>query len=495
MKSQIKLLFLLTSALAYEPTWESLDTRPLPQWYNDAKIGIFIHWGVFSVPAFKSEWFWHHWRKGQAKDHQQEYIDFVNKTEKPGFAYPDYAHRFDAVFYDPDEWAEIFSESGAQYVVLTSKHHEGFCNWDSRHIGTTWNWNSMEIGPRRDLVGELATAIRKPQVKSPQTNKPLKFGVYHSLFEWFNPLYIEDHKNNFTSQVFTDLKTMPELYSLVDAYKPEIIWSDGHWEADSDYWKSKEFLAWLATNSSVKDTVVWNDRWGTDSSCKHGSFLNCHDRYLPNSTVEHKWEYCLTIDKNSWGWNRESKLSDYKTTKELIDELVTTVSRNGNMLVNVGPAADGTISPIFVDRLLGLGDWLKVNGQAIYNSRPWKVCDQDSKNRGVYYTRDDTLLYAHVTHWPLDNQVKLNCPQVSNSTKAFVLGMGKGSSKGEPSSKNVLIQDHYDDPRLLSIGRRKGGGGVVIQMPNVNPTSVPCKHVWVIAMTAIENLHGETTIE
>ena len=186
-----------------------------------------------------------------------------------------------------------------------------------------------------------------------------------------------------TSQVFTDTKTMPELYNLIEAYKPEIAWSDGDWGANSDYWKSKEFLAWLATNSSVKDTVVWNDRWGEDSKCKHGSFLNCHDRYLPNSTVYHKWEYCLTIDKHSWGSNRKSKLSDYKTTKELIDELVTKVSRNVNTLINVGPAADETISPIFVDRLLGLWDWLKVNGRAIYNTRPWKECDQDPNNRRV----------------------------------------------------------------------------------------------------------------
>jgi alpha-L-fucosidase len=177
-------------------------------------------------------------------------------------AYADYAERFDATFYDPNYWAGVFAQSGAQYVVLTTKHHEGFCNWDSRSLGTTWNWNSMEVGPRRDLVDELAKAIRNPSVISPQTNQPVKFGVYQSLYEWFNPMYISDMKSNWTSRVFVDSKIMPELYQLVDKYQPDIVWSDGYWTATSDYWRSTEFLAWLATNSSVKDTVVWNDRWG-----------------------------------------------------------------------------------------------------------------------------------------------------------------------------------------------------------------------------------------
>lgn len=448
---------------AYDPTWESLETRPLPNWYGEAKVGIFIHWGIFSVPSFGSEWFWFDWHEGKNRD----YGNFVNATERPGFAYADYAHRFDATFYDPDYWAEVFAQSGAQYVVLTSKHHEGFCNWDSRKIGTTWNWNSMDVGPRRDLVGELAAAIRKPSVRSPQTNKPLKFGVYHSLLEWFNPLL---------GQYFVDLKTMPELYQLVEKYEPEVIWSDGDWGADSDFWHSKTFLAWLATNSSVKDTVVWNDRWGTDANCKHGSFFNCQDRYLPNQTVEHKWENAMTLDKKSWGWNRKARLTDFLTTKELIDTLVQTVSRNGNILINVGPAADGTISPIMLDRLYGLGDWLQVNGQAVYGTRPWKVCDQDW-NFQVYYTRDDDLLYAHLTEWPTDNQVGLYCPQISENTRAFILGL---------QDANGMDVELFPARGASSSGSLQPG--VTLQLPNLNPATTPCQHVWVIAMTAIQNL-------
>ncbi|MCL4168643.1 UNVERIFIED_CONTAM: hypothetical protein GTU68_002831, partial [Idotea baltica] len=157
----------------YEPNWKSLDGRPLPKWYDEAKVGVFLHWGVFSVPSYKSEWFWNLWKI----DKNTDIVNFMKANYRPNFEYPDFASQFHAEFYDPDKWAEIFQDAGAKYVVITAKHHEGFCNWPTKY---SWNWNSMDVGPKRDLVGELALAIRK---------KDLKFGVYHSLYEWFNPAY------------------------------------------------------------------------------------------------------------------------------------------------------------------------------------------------------------------------------------------------------------------------------------------------------------------
>jgi alpha-L-fucosidase len=202
-----------------------------------------------------------------------DYGSFVNATERPGFTYPEYASRFTAELYRPEHWADSFAKSGAQYVVLTSKHHEGFCNWNSQDVPTTWNWNVMDLGPKRDILGDLAVQVRK-QV-SPQTSQTMKFGIYHSLYEWFNPLYQLDRANNFTTQHFVDSKTLPELYDLVEKYAPEILWSDGDWEAPSQYWKALEFLHWYATNSSVASSGVWNDRWGHEILCQHGSFLTC----------------------------------------------------------------------------------------------------------------------------------------------------------------------------------------------------------------------------
>ena len=133
----------------YSPDWKSLDTRPLPIWYDEAKVGIFIHWGVFSVPSYQSEWFWWDWQGTQPV---QNVVDFMNKNYPPDFTYADFGKELTAEFFDPYEWADIFNASGAKYVVLTSKHHEGYCLWPSAN---SWNWNSKDLGPHRDLVGKL----------------------------------------------------------------------------------------------------------------------------------------------------------------------------------------------------------------------------------------------------------------------------------------------------------------------------------------------------
>jgi alpha-L-fucosidase len=199
----------------------------------------------------------------------------------------------------------------------------------------------MDIGPKRDLIGDLAAAVK--QQISPQTGQTLKFGIYHSLYEWYNPLYTADKAANFETQHFVDTKTMPELYDLVHKYKPEIIWSDGEWEAHSDYWKAREFLHWYATNSSEAATGIWNVRWGADTLCRHGAFLTCADRFNPDSIRSRKFEDALTIDRTSWGLNRNSTIDKYMTVKELVHTLVKVVGFNGNMLLNVGPGPDGTI--------------------------------------------------------------------------------------------------------------------------------------------------------
>lgn len=174
--------------LKYDPDWSSLDTRPLPNWYDDAKIGIFIHWGVFSVPGFRSEWFWWDW---QGDKPTSDVVDFMKQNYPPNYQYADFAPEFKAEFFDPIQWASLFNASGAKYVVLTSKHHEGFTLWPSDY---SWNWNSNDVGPHRDLVGDLAQAIR--------SNSSLRFGLYHSLFEWFNPLYLSDKNESFKTQFY-----------------------------------------------------------------------------------------------------------------------------------------------------------------------------------------------------------------------------------------------------------------------------------------------------
>jgi alpha-L-fucosidase len=214
----------------------------------------------------------------------------------------------------------------------------------------------MDIGPNRDLLGDLAREVKR--VNSTQTKLPLKFGVYHSLYEWYNPMYLNDKVNNFTTQQFVTTKTIPELYDLVQQYEPELIWSDGDWEAHSDYWQARAFLAWYTNQSAVATTAVYNDRWGSDVLCRHGSYVTCADKYNPNQWQVRKFENAFTIDVSSWGYNRNTHNNVslyYLTTEEIIHTIVQVVAYNGNVLLNVGPNADGTIDPIFLDRLHYVG--------------------------------------------------------------------------------------------------------------------------------------------
>jgi alpha-L-fucosidase len=296
---------------------------------------------------------------------------FVNETQKPGFTYQDYASQFDAFLFYPEEWADLFEKSGARYVVLTSKHHDGFTLWPSKY---SFSWNSVDIGPHRDIVAELAAAL--------SGRKSLQFGLYYSLYEWFNRLYQSDKDTNFQTNDFVSHKVIPELKELVTKYQPKTLWLDGDWEpTKTNYWMATDFLEWLYNESPSKDMIVTNDRWGSDSREKHGDYYT----YLQNKdeVPPKKFEYAFSIDQNSWGYNDDSSLEDYISTEDLIRNIVTTVAKGGNVLVNIGPTKRGTISPIIRERLSGMGEWLRVNGEAIYDTQKRTVF---SEKNDIWYT-------------------------------------------------------------------------------------------------------------
>lgn len=441
--------FIGVKATKYEPTWESLDSRPNPGWYDEAKFGIFMHWGVYSVPSFVSEWFWWYW-KG-SKD--PRCIDFMKKNYPPGFSYADFAPMFKAEFFDPDQWADLLARSGARYFVLTSKHHEGFTNWKS---DVSWNWNSVDNGPHRDLVAELSTSIRK------RTN--ITFGLYFSLFEWFHPLYLKDKASGFKTQDYVREIALPQLYDIVNTYKPEYIWSDGDWEAEDTYWNSTNFLAWLYNDSPVKDTVVVNDRWGKGCMCHHGGSYTCSDRYNPGVLQKHKWEDAMTVDKKSWGYRRNTVVSDFLTMDDLTSILASSVSCGGNMLMNVGPTPDGRIDPIFQERLEQMGDWLRVNGEAIYASKPWRA-QNDTGTPDIWYTSKNEAIYAIALEWPSTGVLNLTVPVTSESTTVTILGLPDVKISWMPlSDKN----------------------GISILIPQLSVSELPCRWAWVFKMIGVQ---------
>ena len=362
------------NAQIYQPTWDSIDKRPTPAWFTEAKFGIFIHWGVYSVPGYApvlpgklayAEWYWNAMTNGKenpaANAIQKGTWDFQQKMYGADFPYQNFAPQFRAELFDPDYWAAVFANSGAKYVVLTSKHHEGFALWPSKQSSVTWGrpWNAVEIGPQRDLLGDLTNAVRR---------KGLRMGYYYSLYEWYNPLWLSDKPR------YVQEHLIPQFKDLVSRYKPSIIFSDGEWELPSSAWRSPELLAWLFNQSSSKDEVVIDDRWGSDTRHKHGGYWTTE--YTPGmSGMDHPWEESRGMGF-SYGYNRAERLEDYHSARELVIMLVDLVSRGGNLLLDIGPKADGTIPVVMVDRLTRIGQWLKINGEAIYGTRPWKTTRQ-----------------------------------------------------------------------------------------------------------------------
>jgi len=444
----IALFVIHLSAVAqgkYEPTWQSLSKRPVPAWFTNAKFGIFIHWGLYSVPSWATnsnadgfgsnyaEWYWERLNNKKLKIHK-EFTDFHEKTYGPNFKYQDFAPKFTCELFNPDHWAKIFKDAGAKYIVLTSKHHDGFALWPSRE---SWNWNAVDAGPHRDLAGDLSASVKK---------EGLHMGFYYSLYEWYNPLYKQDVKK------YVDQHMLPQLKDLVTRYNPELIWPDGEWDQSDTTWRSREFLSWLYNESPVKNTVVTNDRWG--GGRENGGFTTT-EYGSGKSSLEKPWEECRGIGE-SFGYNRNENLEQYASSEKLVHMLIDIVSRGGNLLLNIGPAADGTIPVIMQQRLKDIGDWLKVNGEAIYETTAWKESPKN-KPADIFYTRKGNDLYVITTKWTREIEVE----GINNAARISMPGFAG------------------------SVRFKKKAGKVLITAPALNPGNMPCQYAWVYKIDGV----------
>ncbi|QGY47227.1 alpha-L-fucosidase [Maribellus comscasis] len=440
----------------YQPNWESIDSRPIPEWFEDAKFGIFIHWGVYSVPAWApanedigvyakySEWYW--WRKNEDSAAGKLFREHHEKVYGEQTKYQDFVRDFNVRYFDPEQWAKVFKNAGAKYIVLTSKHHDGFTLWPSSQ---SWNWNSVDVGPHRDLCGDLNKAVK---------DAGLHMGFYYSLYEWYNPLY----KTNL--EKYVDDHMIPQMKDLVSRYEPDVFWTDGEWDHASKAWKSEEFLAWLYNDSPVKNTVVVNDRWGKETRSVHGGFFTTeydlvHDQKGVGE-ISRPWEECRGIG-TSFGYNRIEDLDNYSTSDELIDLLIEKVAGGGNLLLDIGPTADGRIPVIMQQRLAEIGAWLDVNGEAIYGTRKWENAPNEPQNSTVFYTQKGNDLYVSITDWE-DKPITI---------------------EGVKKVTNINLIGYSGKVKYTYSGQK-----IVITPPALSPATNPGNYAWVYKLSnAISN--------
>lgn len=355
----------------YQPTVASLATHPVPQWFRDAKFGIFIHWGVYSVPAWApvgkeyAEWYWHNMDDKSDPTYQHELSVYG-----PDATYDQFIPQWTASKYDPRSWVELFERAGARYFVQVTKHHDGFALFNT----SVSHRAAVYMGPGRDLVRELFDAAKR---YAPS----LKRGTYYSLPEWYNPAYPGDGSSfpgggpkqyvtgapvPYTGYIpvsdYVNDFQVPQMLELINQYDPDILWGDIGGPNNS-----LPVIAYFYNHglAESKDVVV-NNRLGVPVSDFSTPEYASNFSFSPD-----KWEANQGIDPFSFGYNAATPVSAYFTAETLIQRLVDIVAKNGNLLLDIGPMADGTVPPVMVDVLTEMGDWLRINGEAIYGSAYW----------------------------------------------------------------------------------------------------------------------------
>ena len=396
----------------YKATWESLDTHKMPAWYDDAKIGLSMHWGVYSVPAWaprEKEISYAEWYGNRMHDKGNPTVEY-HKENYGDATYDDFIPKWKAESYNPTEWAKFAKNMGAKYMFITSKHHDGFCLWPTKYTDR----NAMKMGPKKDILGKYFAAARK---------EGLKVGLYYSLYEWYNPAYTgKDIPYAGLKKVnnYVDDYMVPQIKELIDLYHPDFFYFDGEWDHEVSFWKMKEVVAYFYNEAAKRNQEVFvNDRFGKDDRGKHGDLYNVEYSYNDGSLglLTHKWSFWQGIAK-TFGYNQDTDMEDCLSPKAFIDKTIDGVSRNGNFDINVGPTAAGIIPDYEQYPLLKLGEWLKVNGEAIYGTRTWKTqIEGDAR-----YTAKGDYVYATFLKWAGD-EFKLKAVKPVEGSKITMLGV------------------------------------------------------------------------
>jgi alpha-L-fucosidase len=428
----------------FDPTWESLERYQIPEWYLDAKFGIFIHWGVYSVPAFRNEWY-------PRNMYRRDFDEFNHHVKAHGpqskFGYKDFIPGLTASKFDAGAWADLFHRAGARYVVPVAEHHDGFQMYDS----ALSDWNAVKMGPKRDVVGELAAAVR---------GKGMTFGVSSHRAEhwWFfdggmefdsdvrDPanagLYgpAQREKASTPDEKFLD-DWLARCCELIDKYRPQLFWFDWWIEQPVFAPYLRRFAAYYYNRAA---------QWG------QGVALNYKNEAFPIKAAvwdiergqladvrNPYWQTDTSISKNSWGYVAEQ---DYKTPAAVLHDLIDIVSKNGCLLLNIGPRPDGTIPEPEADTLLEIGAWLAKSGESIYGTRPWKVYGE-GPTPIVGGAFNDTRRQAFTSR-------DIRFTTKGNALYAILLGPPEGSSVEIRSlgSALTLLNREIAEVRLVETG-------------------------------------------
>ena len=405
-------------AAKYEPTWDSLRTHPVPDWFHDAKLGIFIHWGLYSVPAFApptgelgkvdwNTWFYKNpyaeWYLNSLRLTTSETATRHAATYGADFDYYRFSETFhkESEKWDPNKWAEVIQRTGAGYAVLTTKHHDGFALWPSKVKHPTRN----DLTTKRDFTGELTSAVRK---------KGLRMGLYYSggldwTFETKPVATMGDLGTTAPkSQEYADYADA-HWRELIERYEPAVLWND------ISYPKLGKIANIFADYYNRFPEGLVNSRFNTP----HIDFTTPeYTKY--DKIVEKKWETCRGLGF-SFGYNQVEDGRHVIAADKLIEMLIDIASKNGNLLLNIGPKPDGTISEIQMDRLEKLGAWMAVNGEGIRGTRPHtKAQAKTSTGEEIRYTRKGSTLYAFVFQRPASGVVEI--PDTPKPAKIELLG-------------------------------------------------------------------------